>query len=464
MSRARVTASISVAGALALAGCGSERASHEHVARNRDAAPVVLVDRPTGTGGGGAVATSNLPAEREPNAKAADAGPLGDGVQGVLDGDTDVDAFVITSPGPRMLTAALSPLTAIDVKLELRDKAFALVATSDRGGAGVGEGLADAPLDKGTYYLVVRELAKPAPKAPKPKPGAPPPAPTGRVGRSPAYTLTARLVADPAANAEREPDDDAGSANDVTLIDPVTGHLGWSGDVDVWKLSLEGLADGNGLDLTVSAIPGVALGLAVTDAADRPRAAATGLPGQPLTLRSVAPKLAPGEAPVHYVKISGRPSDPDTAYTLSIAARLLDLDEEAEPNDRPPLATPLRYGAEDSGTMRALIGPGETDVFVLSSSSGPRTLDVSIPAIAGVDLVCELLSASGAAVEKGDRGGVGAGEDCSAAVPTGAEAYVRVGAKAAKKAQAPAAYTVRWSSSIGGAPAALPDDPLPPEE
>ncbi|HVV82272.1 MAG TPA: hypothetical protein VHE35_04305 [Kofleriaceae bacterium] len=459
--------------ALAAGACKGEGPGGEHIARARDAgAAVVIVDRPAGGGGGGAF--SDLPPEREPNAKPADASPIGDGVQGVLDGDTDVDAFVVQSPGPRMLTAALSPIEGIDTRLELRDKEFNVIATSERGGAGIGEGLADAPLDKGTYYLVVREVPRPpakaAKKAPKPKPGTPAPAPAaaGRVGRSPPYTLTARLVADPAPGAEREPDDDAGSANDVSLIEPVTGHLGWTGDVDVWKVPLEGLAAGNGLDVTISAIPGTTLTLAVTDAADRPRTQVTGVPGQPLTLRSLAPRLDPGQAPFHHLKIGGKPSNPDVAYTLTVTPRLLDLDEEAEPNDKPQTATPLRYGADEQGSMRGELGPGEVDVFELSPSSGPRTLDATIDSVAGLDLVCEIVSSTGAALGgKGDGGGVGAGEDCSGAVPTGAEAYVRVSAKASKKPQAQAAYTLRWSSSgSGGAPppAAGSDDPLPPEE
>ncbi len=449
-----------VLAALVAGGCKGDGATGERMGRNRDAASVVMVDRP---GAGSGDPLLDLPGEREPNALPANASALADGVQGVLDGEVDVDAFVITSPGPRMLFAALAPIAGIDSKLELRDRAFAVVATSDRGGAGVGEGLAGAPLDKGTYYLVVREVAKPVPKV-KPKPGAPSAAPTGRVGRSPPYGLTARLLTDPAPGAEREPDDDAGSANEVSLIEPATGHLGWTGDVDVWKLSLEGLAEGNGLDLTLGAVPGVTLSLAVTDAADRPRVAVTGLPGQPLTLRSVAPRLDPGQVPFHHVKVSGKPSNPDVPYTLAVSARLLDLDEEAEPNDKPATATPLRYGAEDQGTMRAALSAGEVDAFALSPSSGPRQLDASVDGVAGLDLVCEVVTASGTSLGKGDAGGPGAGEDCTGAVAAGAEAYVRISAKPGKRPQAPADYVVRWSSSVGGVPAASTDDPLPPEE
>ncbi len=467
MSGQGALARIVIAG-MAMAGCGDKTASQQHLGRSRDAAPpVVMVDRPGGSGPGGVA--SNLPVEREPNATAANAGPLADGVQGVLDGDTDVDAFVVTSPGPRMLTASLAAIAGIDTRLELRDKGFALIATSDRGGAGIGEGLASAPLDKGTYYVVVREIARPAGKKPaKPVPGSGSSSgATGRVGRSPPYTLTARLVEDPEAGAEREPDDDPGAANDVSLIEPATGRLGWTGDVDVWKLSLEGLADGNGLDVAISAVPGVTLALAVTDAADRLRAAVTGLPGQPLVLRSLAPRLDPGEAAVHYLKVSGKPSNPDVAYTLTIGARLLDLDEEAEPNDKPATATPLRYGAEDQGTMRGVLAAGEVDLFALSPSSGPRQLDATVDGVAGLELVCEVVTAAGVALDKGDHGGVGAGEDATAAIATGTAAYVRITAKPSKKPQPPAPYVLRWSSTYGGPaapPAAAPDDPLPPEE
>lgn len=474
MARGRMSTvgRVAAGAALVLAACKGERVSHERLGRSRDAAAVVLVDRPSGSGGGSAaaVATFDLPAEREPNARAADASPLGAGVQGVLDGETDVDAYLVTSAGPRMLTAALTALPGIDTRLELRDKDFAVLYTSDRGGAGVAEGLADAPLDKGTYYLVVREVARPVPKA-KAKPkgkaagsgaGSDAAAPTGRVGRSPAYGLTVKVVEDPAPGGEREPDDDRGAANDVTLIEPVTGHLGWQGDVDVWKLSLEGLADGNGLDLAVSAIDGTTLTLAVTDAADRPRVAVTGQPGQPLTLRSVAPRLDPGEAPVHYLKVGGKPANPDVAYSLTVTARLLDLDEEAEPNDKPELATALRYGAETEGTMRGRLGAGEVDVFALSPSSGPRVLDAAVDGLAGLDLVCEVLVAPARSVGRSDGGGVGASESASGQVPAGAAAYVRVTAKASKKPVAPVDYTVRWTSSSSAA--VSDEDPLPPEE
>jgi hypothetical protein len=75
-----------------------------------------------------------------------------------------------------------------------------------------------------------------------------------------------------------------------------------------------------------------------------------------------------------------------------------------------------------------------------------------------------VLSSAGTALDKGDRGGPGAGETAGGLITTGTEGYVRITAKPGKKAQAPAEYVVRWSSSVGGPPAARPDDPLPPEE
>ena len=117
--------------------------------------------------------------------------------------------------------------------------------------------------------------------------------------------------------------------------------------------------------------------------------------------------------------------------------------------------------------MRGALGPGEVDVFALSPSSGPRQLDVTVDGVAGLDLVCAVVGAAGQPLDQGDHGGLGAGEDATAAVATGADVYVRVSAKPSKKPLPPAPYVLRWSSAFAGAaapPAAAPDDPLPPEE
>lgn len=440
--------------ALVLAACkdggggGRARLSRS----DRDAAAVAIVDRADPAGGGGDRAP-----EREPNDDPNAAAPVGDGVRGVLDGAADTDVYALAAPGPRLLAARVTGVDGIDVKLELRDDRFALIQTGDRGGAGVAEAFPNISLDKGDYFLVVREV----PKKPSRKARD---AGAGRTGPSPAYELTAVLATDPPAGAEREPDDDAGSANEVVLGAPVTGYIGWAGDVDVWKLSIEGLADGDGLDVAVGAVDKVALTVEVTDAGGRRLVRTTGAPGAAVTLRSLAPRVPAGEPTVQFIHVSGKPANPDATYQVEVTSRLLELDEEAEPNDA--AGNPLRYGSDEQGTMRGDLGPGDVDRFTLAQVAATATFDVVIDAPAGVDLIAEV---TGAAAARSDRGGAGAAEQLSVTVPAGGTVVLALSAKPDKKA-ASGAYQVRWSLSAGGGPALVPgeadpdEDPMPPEE
>jgi hypothetical protein len=72
------------------------------------------------------------------------------------------------------------------------------------------------------------------------------------------------------ANAEREPDDDRGAAIELILGDTVTGYLGWTGDADVWKLSVETLSDKNAIDVEVSAVEGLMLTVEIADGIGQP--------------------------------------------------------------------------------------------------------------------------------------------------------------------------------------------------
>src|SRR5262249_10881766 len=156
--------------------------------------------------------------------------------------------------------------------------------------------------------------------------------------------------------------------------------------------------------------------------------------GEPVTLRSLAPRITAGSAPVHYVFVAGKPSSLDPGYTLTVTSRLLDLDEEAEPNDRTSSATPLRFGAEDQGSMRAMIGPGDTDVFALSESPAAGSLDVAIDAPPGIDLAVEAIAGNGATIGKADAGGAGAAETLAALpVAHGTIVYLKITVKPDKK-------------------------------
>lgn len=444
-----------------VAACGSSGpgGGGERIRRDKDAGDAVsMVDRP------GSVAVDR-PAEKEPNEDPATAMPFSGGVRGALDGELDVDAFALTVPEAGMLGVKVTGIAGVDLKLELRDARFALVVAADRGPAGAPETLPNAPVEKGTYHLVVREVPK---KRKKPKKGED--AAVGRVGPSPTYELTGAPLPAPAATAEREPNDDEGTANEIAMGEPVSGWIGWGGDKDTWKLAIDALAEGNGLDLSVTAVQGTALTMEVTDAAGRIVMKTAGVAGEPVTIGSLAPRVVPGGAAVHHIRISGKPANPDDPYTLSIATRLLDLDEEAEPNDRTSQSNALRFGAEDQGTMRGQAAPGDKDTFSLSASPSAMSLDVAIDAPPGVDIAVNALAENGVALGKADRGGPGAGETLAIDIPAGTLVYLELTARPDKNARAAAAYSLRWSLTEGSAaapPHANPppdDDPLPPEE
>ena len=143
MSRAAVAVLV-----LAAACKGGDRKT---IARTDGGAPPVqVVDR------GGAVSPPGAP-EVEPNdaADTAMALPVA-GARGALDGAADVDVYAITSEGARLLDARLTAMAGVDGKLELRDEAFAVIATADRGGVGAAERFPNLSLDRGRYFLVVR--------------------------------------------------------------------------------------------------------------------------------------------------------------------------------------------------------------------------------------------------------------------------------------------------------------------
>lgn len=452
----RPLAILAVASACGSSGGGG--GSGERIRRSKDAGAAVAVGDPGNRGGAVDV---DRPPEKEPNDDPATAAPLAGGVKGALDGENDVDAFTIAPTEAGMISARVTGVEGVDLKLELRDHRFALVLTADRGSAGAAESLPNAPVDAGTYLLVVREVPKKPKKAPK---GAKDAAVAGRTGPSAPYVLTASPLPAGAAGAEREPNDDDGTATELALGETATGWVGWGGDVDTWKLPIEGLAEGNGLDLSLGAIEGTALTLEVTDAAGRSLMKTTGAAGEPVALKSLAPRITAGEAAVHHVRISGKPANPDQAYALSIASRLLDLDEEAEPNDRTSQSNGLRFGVEDQGAMRGEIGPGDTDMFSLSASPSAAALDLALDAPPGVDLAIEAIAENGSVLGKADHGRAGAAESLSISAPAGTLVYIKLTAKPDKTPRPDAPYQLRWSLTAGGAPSPPPSgDPMPPE-
>lgn len=443
--------------AIALAAC---KGKSDRVVRGKDAAgPVAVVDRT-------AQPELSLTAEVEPNDDAAHASPLalGGGAQGTIAGDADRDLYKLHVEQPAMVALALDGIDA-DLILEVAAADGTLIAKSDRGPAKTAEGMPNLGLGRGDYTVTVRAFVKPVKKPKpakptKPRRGDPPPPPDAApppVVESAAYHLTAAIVA-PADATEREPDDDTGAASEVFLGDSVHGWVGWGGDVDLWKLSLEGLGQRNALDIDVTGVPGVALTVELLDGAGHTLLSRRGAKGAPVAIGRVQAAITDGQPPYHYIKIAGDRSNPVDGYTLTIAGRVLDLDEEAEPNDQPERATLLTADATaTSGTMRAAFAPGDVDWFTLAPAPDDTLLDLTVEAPPDIDLALTARTDTGV-LGTADAGKAGVRERLSVTVPKGAQVRVQVSAKPDKHAPTePRDYQVRWSLS----PAA---PPMPPEE
>lgn len=437
------------------------RGKKDVIQRAKDGgAPVAQVEHPNvGTG------EIHYTAETEPDDDRDHASPLplGAGAQGTIAGDADVDVYKLTMAAPGMVAVQVDAIDGLDLIVEIQNAAGEVIAKSDRGPAKTGEGVPNLGLGKGDWFVVVRPFVKPKP-APKKRKGAPPAAEIDAgapaIVESPVYHVTAASIA-PVDLTEREPDDDAGAASEVFLGDTVKGWIGWIGDGDVWKLSLEGLGARNALDVDVTAVPGVALTLEVLDGSGKSLLVRRGAKGGPVGVKSLLATVADGAPPYEYVKLTGDKSNPIDAYTLHVAGRLLDLDEETEPNDTPDKATPLRaQPTADSGTMRATHVAGDVDWFGLDAVADAQLLDVTVDAPAGEDIVVEAHKADGSSLGSADSGKVGDRERLSGVlVPANTAVRILVQVKPDKKDTGdPRDYQVRWSVSPAEGV------PMPPEE
>ncbi|MBA3540154.1 MAG: hypothetical protein H0T79_11045 [Deltaproteobacteria bacterium] len=428
---------------LALAGCGKSPSSNK--TQRTGSATVELVNEPVPTDGGRG-GTSD---EVEPNDGEDVATPLAVGatVRGRIDQDGDVDHFRIDVTQAGVLALDVTGIEGVDLTVELEDSSGTAIAKSDRGGARVREGLPNFGVGVGRYIAVVRaKKVDPAkqPKPPKPKKGKPAPAVVAAApaGPSPVYEITAS-VAPLAAGAEREPDDDRGTANDLILGDTATGHIGWSGDVDAWKLSIETLSDKNAIDLELSAIEGVALTLELADGIGQPLLTRKGPRGAKLVVRGVKPVLAQGAAPFHYVTVRSDRSNPETGYQLRVSENLVGPDAELEPNDTPEKAMAM---PADRTTVKATWTTGDVDCFELAPTEAVRTLDLTLTTPGEVDFAVELL-VDGKSLAKADHPGKGVAEKLSGVAPANGKVVIRVRAPDAT-ASGEAAYTLVVQESV----------------
>jgi hypothetical protein len=414
-----------VAVALALTACrGSAPKTHKG-----SGAPVELVQAPVMSDARGSGAITD---EIEPNDAADVATPLavGTSVRGKIENkseaEADVDRFRIDVDKPGALSVMVSAVDGQELILDIEDAGGTVIARSARPGNRVKQGIPNLGVTPGRYVAVVR--ASPRKKAQKPgKPAkghrAPPPPPEPPPGPAPAYEISAQLV-QPAANAEHEPDDDRGTANDIIFGDAaVTGFVGWSDDKDVWKLAIETLSAKNAIDIEVTAIEGTALELEIADGIGAPIATRKAPRGVPLVVRGLVPIVPAGGAPFHYLTVRGQPSNPETAYQLRVIAHPIEVDAEVEPDDTPERAHVI---AEGRKVVYASWTPGDVDCFALPVAAGARTVEiVAKPTQGDPDLSLELVI-DGKTTATAHKGGRGAEQKVSGQIPAGARAIVRV--------------------------------------
>ncbi len=387
------------------ASCGSRKRQK----RTGDAALVERITAPVLIDGA-VVATAD---EIEPNDTDDIATELlvGHSIHGKIDPESDVDAYRIDIDGPGVLALEVSAVRKTDLVLELHDAGGVVIARSDRGTAATKEGIPNFGVAKGRYTAVIRgkRLLTRRGRPIKPiKPALP-------------YDLSAKLITPP-ANAEREPDDDRGTANDLIVGDAVTGYIGWSGDEDVWKLSVEALSANNSLDIEVGAVESTTLTLELSNAVGEPLLVRRAPRGAALDVRGLVPNIAPGAAPYQYLTIKGSPSNPESTYTLRVIPKNPEPDAEVEPDDT--LEKPMPIPA-DRTVVIGQWSPGDIDYFAIPTDPAARTLEVSVAPPSGADLGIALY-VDGKQVAKSDNRGKGKAEKVSAEVPGGAQAVLRV--------------------------------------
>ncbi len=403
-----------------MAGAGCSGKGRQR--RAGDAAAVEVVTGPSlpDASVAGAVTSEEI----EPNDGEDVATPLAPGftARGTIDPETDTDHYRIDVTSAGALSIELTAPDGVDLTLDVEDPSGTIVARSDRGGVRIKEGVPNVGVTPGRYIATVREkkIVVPVKKLPRGK--KPPPAPDAGVPVvAPVYEITAK-VSSLADNVEIEPDDDRGTAIDLILGDAVTGYIGWTGDADVWKLSVKTLSDKDAIDIEVSAIEGVALSIEVADGIGRPLVARKAPRGAPLVIRGLVPVVPAGAPPFHYVTIRGDKSNPETAYQLRVTAKVPGIDAEVEPNDTVDKAMPIPTSRT---IVQGMWAPGDIDCFAIAPDQAERTIDGTIETRTDLDFGGELY-VDGKSIAKGNRGGKGASERVTGSVPAGAQAVICV--------------------------------------
>jgi hypothetical protein len=181
---------------------------------------------------------------------------------------------------------------------------------------------------------------------------------------------------------EREPNDSLDTAETVAMagVADLAGYYGWQHDQDFYRLPAPDVA--SALDVAVDAVDGVTPGLQVLTGAGVKLATAKGRRGDKAALHNVRIGAAgvdagAGASSFFYVAVKSESGqNRSQRYVLHLSLGALKQDTEAEPNDAPANATPVR-----DGVISGFLPAGDVDYFVYEPIE-PRevTVDVSFPA------------------------------------------------------------------------------------
>jgi len=407
MRRGVASCVIGLALALVVLGaCGSKKRQK----RTGDAAPVEPISTPNLPDGASGKGVSADELEPNDNDDVAMQLPLGGSIHARIDPETDADFYRIDVAAAGVLAVELAAVEQTDLTLELHDATGNLLVKSDRGAAKTKEGIPNFSVTPGRYTVVVRGkkiLIKGKPPK-KPPPVLP-------------YDITAQVTAQP-ANAEREPDDDRGTANDLIVGDPATGYVGWMGDTDVWKLSVETLSAKNAIEIEIGAVENVAFTLELADGVGHVLLTRKAPRGAGLVLRRLVPNVPAGAPPFHYLTIKGTPSNPESPYSLRVIAKNPEPDDEIEPNDVAEKAMAI---PSDRTVVNGHWSPGDIDCYAIAPDPAARTIEVLVETPQEADFAAELV-VDGKVVGKSDAKGKGTVEKVTGPVPANARAIVKI--------------------------------------
>lgn len=408
--------------------CGSSEKAGPPITRDRDAAAVVIVK--------GTSDSVSYGDEVEPNDEpsAAQALDVPGGVRGSLDGETDVDLYRIKVVEAGWLNARVSGIDGVDLVLELRGVDGAVIARSDRGPAKTVEGLPNYRVDAGSYLVAISEFVKKSRKKKGP-----------RTGASPSYKLSVTVATEaPPRGHEVEPNEGNADAMELLLGVDGFGYVGWKDDTDRWRLTLDNFGPDYSLDIDVAPVPDVRLSLRVLDDNGDPILRRAGDKGKAVAVRNLVPRKGDDHV---YIEIGGRGSNPLERYAVRLGSRLMDLDEEREPNDDRAQAVEIE-GSDAAGTRRGYLVPGDEDWYALTVK-GSQLMSVNVAPPGDVDVTLAIARADGTTLGEGNAGKAGEKEELTG-VPVGpGRVLVRVSGTGSADSLEP--YTLRWTLAPAGA-------------